>query len=52
MEAQEAEMTMTIQVTRKETGKVEEYILTAIPEKENEDGRCHDAFNNVPQSGS
>ena len=32
IKAEEAVLQMTIQVTRKETGKVEEYTLTAKPE--------------------
>lgn len=46
--ASDAEMTMTIQVIRKETGKVEEYVLKSI--KENEHG--DNTHNNIPQSGS
>lgn len=34
LEAQEGLLEMTIQVKRKETGKVEEYKLTSIPEKQ------------------
>lgn len=33
MEAQEGQLQMTITVTRKETGKVEEYVVTSIPEE-------------------
>jgi len=31
-QAQKAQVQMTVQITRKETGKVEEYILTGVAE--------------------
>ena len=32
LEAGEGKLEMTIQITRKDTGEVEEYILTSLPE--------------------
>ena len=41
IQAQKAEFQMTIQITRKETGKVEEYLLTGT-EVPNTEGDSHD----------